>query len=233
MPPADEVDAGPYGVACNYGGDAANAELQHSGEGAFIVEPYNPHPVLPPSDPFAEAPGVKALRHLANQPLPQTAPYPNQPLPPTPPNELMLGMLNYPLALHETDEVYRISESDLDRLCRFQDRTVLTIGTAQTVHIFRDCVLKLGIEHDYVTHIIFTIVLMHDRYLSEDPWQAPSTEETFHHYHGTAMFNKMLSLPMEEHEKDAMWAAAALLGAITIAAVDATTPEDSWPLKPD
>ncbi|TKA67347.1 hypothetical protein B0A55_10079 [Friedmanniomyces simplex] len=223
----------PYGVACNYGGDAINTELQHSGEAAFIVEPYNPEPAMLPSDASAQAPGLKALQHLHQQPLPQTAPHLNQPLPPTPPSELMLGMLNYPLTLHETDDTYRITESDLDRLRRFQDRTVLTIGTAQTIHIFRDSVLKLGLDHDYVTHIIFTIVLMHDRYLSEDPWQPPTTEETFHHYHGTAMFNKMLSSPIEEHEKDAMWAAAALLGAITIAAVDATTPEQSWPLKPD
>jgi len=71
---------------------------------------------------------------------------------------------------------------------------------------------------------------VHDRYLSDQPWGQPSHKETFHHYHGTAIFNSMLSKPIPHEEKDAMWGAAALLGAITLASVDATTPEECWPL---
>ncbi|KAK3111508.1 Serine/threonine-protein kinase PAK 6, partial [Teratosphaeriaceae sp. CCFEE 6253] len=207
-----------YGVACNYGGNAVTAALQHAGEAAFVVEPCVPQAGPTPSNAVQTEQDRLGAAHQ---------------LPPTPPSEEMMSMLNYPLMLHETDDVYRITESDLARLLRFQNRTVLTIGTAQTIGIYRDAVVKLALEHNYLVHILFTIVLMHDRYLSEDPWQAPTTEETFHHYHGTAIFNKMLSAPIEESEKDAMWAAAALLGAITIAAVDATTPEESWPLKPE
>lgn len=154
-------------------------------------------------------------------------------LPPTPPSEVIMNMLNYPLALHHTDEVYRVTEKDLNRLRRFQDRTVLTIGTAHTIHYYKHAIVALACRHDYLLHVVFAIVLMHDRYLSDNPWRTPDTEETFHHYHGTAMFNSLLSKPIPEEEKDGMWGAAALLGAITIAAVEATTPEDSWPLKPN
>jgi len=73
---------------------------------------------------------------------------------------------------------------------------------------------------------------MHDRHLSDNPWRAPSHEEAFHHYHGTAIFNSMLSKPIPHEEKDAMWGASALLGAITIASLDATTPDEAWPLAP-
>ena len=77
------------------------------------------------------------------------------------------------------------------------------------------------------------MTLMHDRYLSDKPWGQPSNAETFHHYHGAGLFNSMLSQsPMPHEEKDAMWAAAALLGAITLASIDSTNAEACWPLAP-
>ncbi|KAK3670097.1 hypothetical protein LTR78_010037 [Recurvomyces mirabilis] len=216
-----------YGVSCSYEGGDTSTELQHDGEGAFEVQPAETSQ-LPTSTADRMEDLVANIMPKPSRPLGTNA---SLNLPPTPPAEIILGMLDYPLKLHDTDEVYVCTARDLDRLRRFHERTVLTIGTAQTIHIYRDSITQLGMHHDYVTHIIFTIVLMHDRYLSDDPWQGPTTEETFHHYHGTAMFNKMLSAPLAHSEKDAMWAAAALLGAITIAAVDAKTAEGSWPLK--
>jgi hypothetical protein len=182
--------------------------MHHQGETSFVIEPCVPH--------FEQA----------------VQPGPGIPL--TPPSEDFGRWLGYPLALHETDEVYHITEKDLGRFRRFQDRTVLTIGTAQTVYIYRDSILRIiGVEHSYLTHIVFAMVLMHDRYLSDDPWGPPKHEETFHHYHGTAIFNSLLSMqPMRHEDKDAMWGAAALLGALTIASIDATNPEECWPLKP-
>ncbi|KAK5110809.1 hypothetical protein LTR62_005520 [Meristemomyces frigidus] len=221
-----------YGVSCSYDGGDAISELQHAGEAAFFMESFNGATTQLPTP---EQDRMQDMMGHIDQTTPKQMPVPNivPHLPPSPPGEAILGLLDHPLALHDTDEVYKCTERDLDRLTRFHERTVLTIGTAQTVHVWRDSIMSLGIHHDYVTHIIFTLVLMHDRYLSDDPWQSPSTEEIFHHYHGTAIFNKMLSGPLEHTEKDAMWAAAALLGAITIAAVDAKTPEESWPLKAD
>ncbi|KAK4541582.1 hypothetical protein LTR36_007879 [Oleoguttula mirabilis] len=194
-----------YGVSCSYDGEGSN-ELQHSGEGAFRIEPA--------------VPDGGTLVDFGPQNLP------------TPPNEFPAGMLGYGLTLHDTEEVYRITEKDMDIFRRFRERTAMTIGTAQTVDTYRDAIGKLGCGHSYLTHVMFAMVLMHDRYLSDDPWGPPSNAETFHHYHGTAIFNSMLSKPIAHEEKDAMWGAAALLGAITLASMDATTPEESWPLAP-
>ncbi len=76
---------------------------------------------------------------------------------------------------------------------------------------------------------------MHDRYLnSAAPWPTePSQKESFHLYHGTAIFNDLLSHPIREEDKDALWGCAAVLGAITIASVDANKPEEAWPMKYD
>ena len=48
---------------------------------------------------------------------------------------------------------------------------------------------------------------MHERYASSlDPWQTErSAKESFHWYHGSAIFNNMLSQPVREEDKDALW----------------------------
>lgn len=61
----------------------------------------------------------------------------------------------------------------------------------------------------------------------------PSEKELFHYYHATALLNDRLSKPIEEKDKDALWGCAALLGACTIASIDAKTSEEAWPLKPN
>lgn len=193
-----------YGIICNY--DKPATELHHTGEGAFSINSDGPH----------------------NTAAVKTAPH----IPLTNPREDFSGWLGHLLDLHETDEKYRITQIDLDRFRRFSDRTVLTVGTAQTISKYRDIFPVLGWGHSYLTHVILAMVLMHDRHLSDSPWGAPSREETFHHYHGTAIFNSMLSKAIPHEEKDAMWGTAALLGAITIASLDATTADEAWPLAP-
>lgn len=47
-------------------------------------------------------------------------------------------MLGMPMELCETDEKYLITKEDLEILRWFKDQTVFTIGTAQTVHLYRD-----------------------------------------------------------------------------------------------
>lgn len=85
-----------------------------------------------------------------------------------------------------------------------------------------------------MTHVVLTLTLMHDRYKSSsEPWKTePSEKETFHCYHGTGLFHKVLKQPLKDEDRDPLWGAAALLGAITIASIEAVTPEEAWPLKP-
>lgn len=72
---------------------------------------------------------------------------------------------------------------------------------------------------------------MHDRHLVSSPPRPPSMAELAHFARGTALFNMKLSGTLTPSEKDAIWAAATLLGTSTLAGVDALSPEEAWPLR--
>ena len=73
---------------------------------------------------------------------------------------------------------------------------------------------------------------MHDRYLSGVPNTDLSTIEAFHWYQGVALFNSKISGRIEPRERHAVYATAVCLGAIAFFYIEATTPEEAWPLKP-
>lgn len=73
---------------------------------------------------------------------------------------------------------------------------------------------------------------MHQRRLSASPNLRPSTAEVFHWFQGTSLFNQQLSKPVQNSEKDALWATSAILGAISFSSIEASMPEEAWPLAP-
>ena len=81
-------------------------------------------------------------------------------------------------------------------------------------------------------HAMLSLTLMHDRYLSNIPNTKLSTVEAFHWYQGTALFNSKISGPIPASERDAVYATAVCLGVIAFFYIEATTPEEAWPLKP-
>ena len=72
---------------------------------------------------------------------------------------------------------------------------------------------------------------MHDRHLSSDPLVMPSVEEAFHWSQAGALFKNELLKPLDAWNPVALWASAVLLGIMTICQVDASSPEEVWPLK--
>jgi hypothetical protein len=72
--------------------------------------------------------------------------------------------------------------------------------------------------------------MLHDRYLSGKLCVDEATAR--HWLQGTSMFKEVLSKPIANGSRDALWASAALLGCIQFAGIDARTPEEAWPLKP-
>ncbi|KAI7777234.1 hypothetical protein LA080_003899 [Diaporthe eres] len=74
-------------------------------------------------------------------------------------------------------------------------------------------------------HLALGFTLMHDRHLISSPPRPASMAELDHFTRGTALFNMKLSGSLTPSEKDAIWAAATLLGSSTIAGVDALAPE--------
>jgi len=76
---------------------------------------------------------------------------------------------------------------------------------------------------------VITLTLLHDRHLAGT--DAISRKTLSHWYRGTAKFKEVLMRPVKDETRDALWASAALMGAIQFATFEARTPEEAWPLK--
>jgi len=59
------------------------------------------------------------------------------------------------------------------------------------------------------------------------------TALAFHWSQAAALLNKTLSTGVKPSERDALWVCASLLGALSFTSIQAQTPEEAWPLKPD
>lgn len=80
-------------------------------------------------------------------------------------------------------------------------------------------------------HVVQAITATHDRYLSVSPNSRRTIAEAYHCSRAAALFNQKLSKPVQPSDRDALWAAAALLGIIAISSIEASNPEEAWPLK--
>ena len=118
---------------------------------------------------------------------------------------------------------------DLKALKHFQSRTVYTIGTTDSVELYKEQVMRLASAHPFLMHMLLTFAMMHEREMTGGQ---QTTDEMHHRYEGTAQFNRMLTRPIQHSERDAIWGTAAILGAIAYSAIDARTPEEAWPMKP-
>jgi hypothetical protein len=75
--------------------------------------------------------------------------------------------------------------------------------------------------------------MLHDFYTSGVPSSPQYVIEVCYHWHrGAALLNRKLSRPVPPSDRDALWAAAALLGVIAFSSIEVYRPEDAWPLKP-
>ena len=80
-------------------------------------------------------------------------------------------------------------------------------------------------------HVVQTLTAIHDRYLTAPPDAPRTIAEVYHWSRAAALFNRKLSAPIQPHDRDALWACAALLGIVAFCSVGASTPETSWPLS--
>ena len=72
---------------------------------------------------------------------------------------------------------------------------------------------------------------MHDQYLGLGSPNDNAAASAFHWSRAAALLNERLSAGPEDAERDALWACAALLGALAFCSVEGDTPEDVWPLS--
>lgn len=72
---------------------------------------------------------------------------------------------------------------------------------------------------------------MHDRLSSVRGDPKRSLTETYHWSRGAALLNRKLASPIQPQDRDALWASAAMLGIANITSIEASTPEEAWPLS--
>ncbi|KAK9351006.1 hypothetical protein V1523DRAFT_442222 [Lipomyces doorenjongii] len=86
-------------------------------------------------------------------------------------------------------------------------------------------------NHPYLMHVVQTITAIHDRYLSASPNSRYSITEIYHWSQAAALFHQKLSSPVKPSDRDALLATASLIGIIAFPWVEASNPEEAWPLK--
>lgn len=205
------------------GAGGINSGETNTGGGTMLKFTLDaPAPAPPPS-----APRLSSPRPLRNLPLPS----PGFRIP-----------LAGPVVAGPTGS-YEVTPADYAALERFRSRSVLTIGTAGTRHLYSEGALGLAATDPFLWHVFLAFALLHDTHLSPSSSDAAHRASlAFHWYHGTALFHRNLSLACRLTEsssssipgthRDALWAAAAMLGSAACALVGSTDPRDAWPLKP-
>lgn len=163
--------------------------------------------------------------------------------------------LCYPTIIADNDSAFHLDSQSLDRLHRFHRITCLTMGSPKVAGIMQGITLQLVCtvcpahsplspspmltfpflscgQHPYLMHMVQTITAAHDRYQFATPSPRQTVTEVYHLWQAAALFNRKLSRPIEPHERDGLWSAAAMLGTIALAWIDAATPDEAWPLRP-
>lgn len=131
---------------------------------------------------------------------------------------------------------------DFAVLSRFRTRTVNTVGSRTTRHLYREAAYTLSTNSSpFLLHVFLALTLLHDMCLAsssaEQQQRFPPAHRAalaFHWYHATALFHQKLAAgprALSGSDRDALWTSAALLGAATAAWVGALEPESAWPLR--
>ncbi|KAL1847232.1 hypothetical protein VTK73DRAFT_10413 [Phialemonium thermophilum] len=133
---------------------------------------------------------------------------------------------------------YELRPRDYERLSRFAQRSVMTMGSGATRRLFPAWSLRLASANPFLCHVYLAFSLLHDLYLSPGSSSTPAHRASlaFHWYHATAILNHKLADPQppdSPSERDALMTSASMLAASAFANVeDASDPEKAWPLRP-
>jgi hypothetical protein len=154
-------------------------------------------------------------------------------------NDALLEMINGTLLANYPKgygQPLQMDLQDLERLRRWQTRTVLTIGSPATAKIYQKECIKSVSKYPYLIHSILALTTKHDRHLARHGFDDPRhlALEYFHTGRAAALFNLQLSQSesvQPSTETDMLWCTGVFLGSLASGTVDGTTPEDVWPLK--
>ncbi|KAF4339675.1 sterol regulatory element binding, partial [Fusarium beomiforme] len=122
---------------------------------------------------------------------------------------------------------------------RFRVRTVFSVGTERTRSVYSEGAFLLGLKHPFLMHVFAALALLHDQYLNPCQTSSHRTALAFHWYQATALFHRRLmaagsmadTSKLSGSERDSLWTSGALLGAASMALLDAEDVYGVWPLK--
>ncbi|CAJ2500510.1 Uu.00g033630.m01.CDS01 [Anthostomella pinea] len=135
-------------------------------------------------------------------------------------------------AVWTSDEAasYQLNAKCQDFVTRYLGRSLVAADNPQMTHINRR-LLKLAFAYPFLMHASLAVALTYDRHLNTTSGSRRSLEMCYHWSQGTVLLNRRLREPIETKDKDPIWATAAALAILTFSSPDASTPEESWPLR--
>ncbi|KAI0397937.1 hypothetical protein F5Y17DRAFT_255123 [Xylariaceae sp. FL0594] len=160
------------------------------------------------------------------------------------------------------DEVYQLVPADIPLLEKFQKRTVWTLGTRATNHVYSERILPLAFSHPLLMHLVLALAAIHDLALTppfpipNTPPSPPSPSSTFssswpfsslapspprseprsltyHWYHAISLLQRKLTRPILPAERDVLWVSAHMVSIGHLAHVEAQAAADAWPFRDD
>ncbi|KAI0115861.1 hypothetical protein GGR51DRAFT_502385 [Nemania sp. FL0031] len=128
-------------------------------------------------------------------------------------------------------ETYQLVARDISLIERFQRRTVWTIGTGATHHVYAAKTLPLAFTNPLLMHLVLAMAEMHD--LAMDPFGSREPYSLrYHWYHAVSSMRQYLNNPIAPSERDLLWVSANLISIGYLAYVEERSPEEAWPLRP-
>ncbi|KAF2703641.1 hypothetical protein K504DRAFT_473885 [Pleomassaria siparia CBS 279.74] len=125
---------------------------------------------------------------------------------------------------------YQLNARCQDFITRYLGRSLITPDDPAMVHVNRR-LLRLAFAYPFLMHASLAVALTYDRHLNASLGHRRSLEECYHWSQSTVLFNKRLREPIEAEDRDPIWGTAAALSILAFSSPDASTPEESWPLK--
>ncbi|KUJ17885.1 uncharacterized protein LY89DRAFT_643704 [Mollisia scopiformis] len=131
---------------------------------------------------------------------------------------------------NDTSTYFMLDLQDQELFNRFRYRTLYSLGGPEMVAIYENHMLAVCFARPFLMHGTLAVTAVHDRYLGISATRRRSLRESYHWSQCTVMFNKWLSQPIKEENKDPIWATAGILGILTFSSINACLSEEVWPL---
>jgi hypothetical protein len=90
----------------------------------------------------------------------------------------------------------------------------------------------LSAHSPLLMHAILAVTTAEERYQASKSIGYKAAPQTYHELQCAKILNRKLSQKILPQERDPLWATATFLGVLSVTSVDATIPEEVWPLRP-